>query len=227
MNKHEKKGSGQDTKGSGMVMLITGGIFAMCIGAVPASAPVEQFPDPFVAQTQMHAVLPLLASVTGTAMRSNKEDLKRWELTKSYALSIPSLAIKTPVYVPSRRYWDARAWDALETQMQSGLRFGAVTYPGIGDAPIIVGHSSPPSTDAPASPSMHVFERLPDIKTGDKIFLTGTDGSHSYTVTRTAITDPDDISVLRSAQRNTLSLMTCYPVGTTDSRFIVTAKMDI
>jgi sortase A len=71
------------------------------------------------------------------------------------------------------------------------------------------------------------FRGLKRIRTGDRITMTTTAGVLEYTVRDTRVVDPDDVSVLRSNGRPTLTLVTCYPfhyIGSAPRRFIVQAE---
>lgn len=71
-----------------------------------------------------------------------------------------------------------------------------------------------------------VFRPLRLIRTGHLINLTTGRGQDQYRVVSTAIVDPTDIQVLQPTQKDTLTLVTCYPfrfIGPAPKRFIVRA----
>jgi LPXTG-site transpeptidase (sortase) family protein len=71
------------------------------------------------------------------------------------------------------------------------------------------------------------FQPLQHIRAGDAIRMTTTRGTFEYRVIRTAIVEPDDLSVLAPAPVRALTLVTCYPfvyVGLAPQRFIVHAR---
>jgi sortase A len=72
------------------------------------------------------------------------------------------------------------------------------------------------------------FRGLKDIRAGDEVTVTTPTGVVRYTVQRTTIVDPDDVSVLSPTSRPTLTLVTCYPFyyfGAAPRRFIVQAEL--
>ena len=72
-----------------------------------------------------------------------------------------------------------------------------------------------------------VFRSLRKIRTGDVIEIATADRSVRYRVDKTAVVAPDDLSVLKSSSRSTLTLITCYPFsffGSAPDRFIVRAR---
>lgn len=168
-------------------------------------------------------------SAPATADRQ-REELLQWETHEFSVLSIPSLSIRAPVFLPSRRYWDARDWETLERQMQAGLLYGAVAYPhsvvpGDHGTVIIAGHSSPPGERARESRYGEIFASLPQIAEGERIMLRGAGQTVVYAVTQTMIVPAGDTTVLQQQRSaSLLTLITCYPVGSTKERFVVIAR---
>lgn len=72
------------------------------------------------------------------------------------------------------------------------------------------------------------FRNLKDLSRGDVIELETTTSSELYVVDSILVTGPDDISVLRVRETQSLTLVTCYPfnfVGPASRRFIVEASL--
>jgi len=155
-----------------------------------------------------------------------------WEVRKLYTLSIPEIGVRVPVSVPSRRYWDAKAWDLLEEQMQVGLLDGAVAYPHSADPGalgtlIVAGHSSPPTELAAASAYGNVFAKLPSLTEGDEIHVQIGNRSNVYRVQRTEIFTASDTYILaQQDDEKLLKLITCYPIGTSKDRWVITAVLE-
>lgn len=156
--------------------------------------------------------------------------LREWEIGHVYRLSIPRLHIRAPVLMPSRIFWDTKEWGLLEEQMQVGLNHGAVAYPhsaapGRRGSLIVAGHSSPPHDAAAASAYGHLFASLPQIQEGDTVTVTSGGKDISYVVESKKIVAPDDTDILaQQSNESIMKLITCYPVGTTENRMIVTAR---
>lgn len=179
-------------------------------------------------------VQPLHFAASSSARSSdteNRSELSQWEIQEYALLSIPSLSIRSPVLLPSRRYWDAHDWETLERQMQVGLLYGAVSYPLAVDPGelgtiVIAGHSSPPDNRARESRFGSLFAILPQIGKGSRILLRTGSRSAEYVVTGTAVVPAGDTAILaQQKDESLLRLMTCYPVGSTKERFVVTAKL--
>lgn len=72
------------------------------------------------------------------------------------------------------------------------------------------------------------FRGLKDIQLGDVIELVTKTSNTRYVVDEIVIVSPEDVSVLRPRNRNSLTLVTCYPfyfVGSAPKRFIVHASI--
>ncbi|MBM3230944.1 sortase [Candidatus Peregrinibacteria bacterium] len=160
------------------------------------------------------------------------DELAEWEIRRAWSISIPSLGIRAPVFLPSDKYWSARAWDLLEEQMQIGLGYGSVAYPhsaspGARGALIIAGHSSPPDNRSANSPYGKLFATLPEISDASEIVVKRGDDAFTYVVQSTEIVSAQTTSILAQDVNDgrLLKLITCYPVGTTTNRFVVTARL--
>jgi len=71
------------------------------------------------------------------------------------------------------------------------------------------------------------FRALRRIRPADEIILRTLDGSYRYAVESTTVVEPNDVDVLESRGKPTLTLVTCYPfgfVGPAPKRFIVRAS---
>ncbi|MDD5102833.1 MAG: sortase [Candidatus Peribacteraceae bacterium] len=169
-------------------------------------------------------------SSSSAEARQRHDELSQWEMQEVATLSIPSLAIRSAVYLPSRRYWDVRDWDTMERQMQVGLLYGVVAYPNAVDPGargtiVIAGHSSPPSDRARESRFGSIFAGLPDIERRTQIALRTLHATVLYEVVDTMIIPAEDTTILREQQEESLlKLITCYPIGSTKERFVVIAK---
>ena len=73
------------------------------------------------------------------------------------------------------------------------------------------------------------FRGLKDIHEGDRIELTTSMETETYTIDRIVIVSPEDVSVLAPRSRASITLVTCYPfyyVGSAPQRYIVQASID-
>lgn len=153
-----------------------------------------------------------------------------WELKQAYTLSIPRLELQAPVLLPSLKYWQAKNWDLLEEQMQIGMSQGLVAYPH-STAPsdkgalIVAGHSSPPDERAAKSPFGSIFSRLPELEVGDEISVMQNGRQVIFAIESKVVVPPSATKLLEQQNTdNILKLITCFPIGTTKDRMIITAK---
>jgi sortase A len=71
------------------------------------------------------------------------------------------------------------------------------------------------------------FRNLRNVREGDTIRITTTNGVYEYSVDSTKIVQPENIEVLNATPTPSLTLVTCYPfnyVGSAPKRFIVRAQ---
>lgn len=71
-----------------------------------------------------------------------------------------------------------------------------------------------------------IFYLLKDLREGDEIVIFYQNVRHNYSVTKSSIVSPSDVSYLTGAQagREMLILQTCWPPGTTWQRLMVFAE---
>ena len=114
-----------------------------------------------------------------------------------------------------------------EANFQKALQNGVVHYPntakpGQPGNVVIFGHSSG-QVWAPGNYKF-IFSRLEKLKNEDKIFVDFQGFRYIYRVTESKVVPPTDLSVLNPTEENTLTLITCTPVGTNTNRLIIVAR---
>lgn len=131
------------------------------------------------------------------------------EYGSKYAdLSIPTLNIEQPIYYG----------DSLDILKYGVGQYIASYFPGEGGSILYMGHNT-----------SNMLRKLPEIQIGDKITVTTTYGTYTYSVTETKIiqdTDLDQVPIQR--EKEILMIYTCYPVTTvvyTPYRFVVYADL--
>lgn len=132
-------------------------------------------------------------------------------------LEIPKLGLSAPLLL-------SVAPDNIITELKNGVaHYQDTAFPGeIGNA-VIVGHSS----DFAWSTGQYknVFALLDKLVAGDQIVVSYKKQKLVYTVTGQKTVKPNDVSVLAKSSTPQLTLLTCYPVGTTRSRLIISAEL--
>lgn len=133
------------------------------------------------------------------------------------AISIPKLGISAPINI------DVDPNDML-TALKTGVaHYKLSAYPGQAGNSVIVGHSS----DYPWSNGHYktIFALLDKLAIGDKIIVDYQTQELTYQVSDIQVVAPTALQVLAKTDSPTLTLLTCYPVGTTRSRLIVKATL--
>ena len=93
----------------------------------------------------------------------------------------------------------------------------------------IFGHSALPAFYDPTDPKK-VFSKLNDLDPGDKFFVNYNGKELVYKVNFKKIMEPSELDPLNPPNpfaigKPTLTLMTCYPPGTTNKRLVVSAEL--
>lgn len=133
-------------------------------------------------------------------------------------LVIPKINVNAPILTSN---------SIEESVIQSELKNGVVKYantanPGEVGNTFIVGHSSGYLWDK--SQFKYVFVLLDKMEIGDKAKVYNSGKKYVYEVTEKKVVEPKDTTVLAKTDEPYLTLMTCYPPGTTSKRLIVRLK---
>jgi LPXTG-site transpeptidase (sortase) family protein len=71
-----------------------------------------------------------------------------------------------------------------------------------------------------------VFALLDNVTFNDEIFVYYNQKKYRYVVREKNVITPGDVSVLeRNKKKSEITLMTCWPIGTTLNRLIVTGEL--
>ena len=70
-----------------------------------------------------------------------------------------------------------------------------------------------------------IFRYIDQLETGDLIYIRTTDEVYTYRVTSTDVVDPTDVWVLESQGKQMVTLISCYPHGVNNKRYIVFAEL--
>ncbi len=111
-----------------------------------------------------------------------------------------------------------------QKELNQALNQGVVVYPGSvlpgqnGNL-FLTGHSS----TYPWNKTQYgqVFTLLDKLEPGDVIIIYYNQYKYEYQVTKKYVTSPDKVSVGGPSQAKTITLMTCWPIGTTWKRLMV------
>jgi LPXTG-site transpeptidase (sortase) family protein len=122
------------------------------------------------------------------------------------------------------------SFETMHETFMEELRGGVVRYPGtalpgeMGNV-FVFGHSS--NYPWVKSDYNDVFALLDTLENGDEITIYYNQKKFTYRVTDRAVVKPGDVKTLESRDhtKKELSLMTCWPIGTTLERIIIFAEL--
>jgi sortase A len=137
-------------------------------------------------------------------------------------LIIPKINVDVPVV------WNTTPDQASQLKaMESGVAWfgipGANSKPGQVGNTVLSGHSSNDLLDQGSY--KFIFAQLDRLQNGDTIFINYESKRYTYTVTKKEVVAPTDVQALiYDTDKPILTLITCTPVGTAQSRLLVTAE---
>jgi sortase A len=139
---------------------------------------------------------------------------------------IPKINVEVPVTFGAKT--DVQSMNAAMTNGVANFSIpGASAKPGqIGNF-VISGHSG--GDPWQRSDYKFIFSGLPRLAVGDMIYMDYEGTRYAYKMTGTMIVDPSDVNSLRkiasdNAGKPMITLLTCYPLGTSKQRYIVYAE---
>lgn len=107
--------------------------------------------------------------------------------------------------------------------LESGVaHFLGTAYPGQKGNSFIFGHSEYYWNKPGAF--KRVFRHLDKLEIGDKIIIKSDKNEYRYKVKEKKIVSPKDTAIIAQTEDYRLTLMTCWPPGTTSKRLVVIAK---
>lgn len=130
---------------------------------------------------------------------------------------IDKIAVDAPIR------WDIAVEDTVDT-LNRGIAHlkGSAGLGDIGNL-FLTGHSS--DYVWKKNPYAAVFSLLPKLTPGDTLSIRENGAEYVYRVTETKIVNPDQVEVAAPTTNPIVTLMTCYPIGSTKQRFIVHADL--
>ena len=135
-------------------------------------------------------------------------------LDKNFGLEIDKLSISVPII----KDVDGSDKDKYNKALKKGLaHYKGTALPGEKGNIFIFGHSSSDE----AGPYGKVFAKLNDLGKGDLIRVYYQLKEYDYEVYEKKVVEATDLYVLDRGDKEKLTLMTCWPVGTKDKRLVV------
>jgi LPXTG-site transpeptidase (sortase) family protein len=150
-------------------------------------------------------------------LRNIVHDEKFDQITE-FNLTIEKLEINVPI-IPDVDGKDKKIY--IEALNEGVAHYKNTALPHSGSNIVIFGHSS---TVLGAGKYAKIFAALNKIDIGDEIKINFNQKEYKYLVSEKKIIAADDVSVILPTEREQLTLLTCWPVGTAEKRIAVIAK---
>jgi len=138
-----------------------------------------------------------------------------------YNLIIDNLGISAPVIMNI----DGNNSDEYNNALENGVAHlkGSALFGKSGNV-FIFGHSSHQMESS--GNYKEIFAKLGEIKNGDIIEIQGQEARYIYSVKNKVVVEPNDVSVAsQNLNLKQLTLMTCWPIGTTEKRLVVISEL--
>jgi len=176
-----------------------------------------------VPETKEEAIVPYISNPTNTsASKSTKVSTPppvlpsgSTEITDpsilSFGIVIPSLGIKAPIVANVNGFNESNAQAALQRGV---AHFGGTPIP----QGVYFGHSS---TETNSGAYDRVFAKLGNLSNGAEIDLYYQNTKYVYKMSGSKVVSPTDTSIVQTGQ---FTLFTCWPIGTSTSRLVITAN---
>jgi LPXTG-site transpeptidase (sortase) family protein len=188
------------------------------MGVVPdISSELPQLAEPVSDVVEVDASTKLSEATVESVKSASTEGFSAQEKSQ---LSIPAIGLSAPM-----------AWNIEEHAVQDNLNRGLVHYqgtaqPGQAGNMVVFGHSS--DYFWKRNPYATVFALLPQLAIGDIIRVVDVRGvTHQYRVSETKVVSPYERSVMENVPGEKITLITCYPIGTTLNRYIVIGQLEV
>lgn len=132
-------------------------------------------------------------------------------------LKIDKIGINAPIK------WEIEEGKIIEELIGGVAHYKGTALPGEGGNIFIVGHSS--NYFWVKSNYNNIFALLDKLTKGDRIEVSRGSSNYIYEVKETKVVNPNDVQVLENTPKETLTLMTCWPLGTSLKRMLVQSEL--
>ena len=134
-----------------------------------------------------------------------------------FNLSVPKLGISVPV-IPNV---DGKNKEIYDEALNNGVaHYKNTALPNSGSNIVIFGHSS---TVLGIGKYAKVFATLNQLNPGDEIVINFNQKTYTYSISEKKVVSANDLSVILPTEREQLTLLTCWPVGTAKERLAIIA----
>ncbi|MCS7316969.1 MAG: sortase [Candidatus Dojkabacteria bacterium] len=168
-----------------------------------------------------------LEDLTKKAMSENVllPDTVSFNYNNIFYISIPSLNINRLPVTPNVDSTSEQIYMPILERTLAHFKGTGLPISEIKNNIVIYGHSTTLSYGPSRNNPMLAFSFLPEIKIGDEVILHIDNRDYKFLVSKTRIVEPTDISIINGTRgKRTLTLFTCYPLGSNHNRFVVIAR---
>ncbi len=143
----------------------------------------------------------------------------------TFYISIPSIGIEK---MPVKANVDSTSEDIYNQVLNYSLahfRNTGLPISNVKNNIVIYGHSASPTYNPKPTDPMVAFSFLPDLKVGDDIYIEIEGKTYNYKMYKSSIVEPTDSSIITGIQgKGTLTLFTCFPLGSDAKRYVAVAR---
>lgn len=174
-----------------------------------------------LAENRFYATVFNVSNRTNSSLNPSESPAlaKRTSTLAGDSLNIGKLNLDAPLIFPANN---------IQAEINQALDRGVIVYPGSSLPPdfgnlFLTGHSSVYFWNK--TPYGKIFIRLNELEKGDEISINLNGFSYIYTVSAKQIVSPDEVRIINQPDRHTLTLMTCWPLGTDKQRLLIFAEL--
>lgn len=151
----------------------------------------------------------------------NVANNEKEQIDGEYSLSIEKIDLSVPIIINV----DGNNKETYMRALEDGVaHLKDSALPGTSGNAVIFGHSSY-YADKPGN-YKKVFATLDGLSVNDKIEIKSVSKTYVYNVASKQIVKPDDISVVsQDPSKKELTLLTCWPINTTEKRLVIKASL--
>lgn len=168
-----------------------------------------------------------LDALTKEALSENilLEDQKSLEYSGGFFITVNSVGINR---LPVEANVDSTTESVYNQVLNTRLAHFKSTGLPISDVKnniVIYGHSASVNYGPQAADPYVAFSFLPDIQVGDEIAIEIEGKQYKFKMYESKIVNPDDTEIITGKKgKRTLTLFTCYPLGSNAQRYVVLAR---
>lgn len=165
--------------------------------------------------------------ITSKALNDNilLPDNQSLDFSGTFFISIPSLGINRLTVTANVDSTSENSYQPVLNRSLAHFKSTGLPISDIKNNIVIYGHSISMNYNPSRQNPMVAFSFLPELKIGDEILIEMNNQQYKFAIQRTKIVEPTDVSIITGARgRRTLTLFTCYPLGSNAQRFVAVAR---